>query len=343
MDRQRLRGRLYRRPYVLAVAIPVLSYILRRLTLTAVLLFAIAATGFLALSLLPGDPVRYLFPDTGDPSQYDELKARFGLDRPLVERLAVYMRELVHGNLGHSLSQARPVSEAIAERVPATLLLATGALIVALGGIPLGVLLAHLAQRKRRTERSGFLLLLISTGMPPFLLGLLLILVFSIWLGLLPSQGMTSVRSSVMSAARLQDVLPHLLLPALTLGVQPMAGLARVTRARILDILHQDYIRTARAKGLSERAVLLRHALKNALPTPITLLALAGGHWIGGAIVTETVFAWPGLGRLAVEAVLARDYPLILGILVLSAAVIVFANLTADLLASWLDPRVRHG
>ena len=311
--------------------------------LTGVLLFAVAATGFLALNLLPGDPVLYLFPETGDPLHYAELKARFGLDRPPAERLAVYLRELAHGNLGRSLSQGRPVSEAIAERMPATLLLATGALMVALGGIPLGVLLANLAKRKPRTERSGFLLLLISTGMPPFLLGLLLILVFSIWLGLLPSQGMTSVRSTVLGVTRHQDILAHLMLPAMTLGVQPLAALARVTRARILEILDQDYIRTARAKGLSERAVLLRHALKNALPTPITLLALAGGHWIGGAIVTETVFAWPGLGRLAVEAVLARDYPLILGILLLSAAVIVLANLAADLLASLLDPRVRHG
>ena len=311
--------------------------------LTGILLLALAATGFLALTLLPGDPVLYLFPETADSSQYAELRARFGLDRPPSERLFVYMRELAQGNLGRSLSQGRPVAEAIAERMPATLLLAMGALAIALAGIPLGVLLAHLAKRKPRTERSGFLLLLMSTGMPPFLFGLLLILVFSIWPGLFPSQGMTSIRGSVLGVTRPLDILSHLLLPAMTLGVQPLAALTRVTRARMLEVLDQDYIRSARAKGLGERAVLLRHALKNALPTPITLLALAGGHWVGGAIVTETVFAWPGLGRLAVEAVLARDYPLILGILMLSAAVIVLANLAADLLSSSLDPRVRRG
>ena len=317
-------------------------YLLRRLLLTGLLLLAIAITGFLALNLLPGDPILYLFPEVGDPRHYAELKSRFGLDRPPIERLGVYLRELADGNLGRSLSQSRAVSEAIADRVPATLLLAGAALLVALCGIPLGVLLAHLAKRNPQTERGSFLLLLIATGIPPFLLGLLLIILFSIALGWLPSQGMTSIRSVGIGPLRQQDILAHLILPAVTLGVQPLAALARVTRARMLEILDQDYIRTARAKGLPERAVLLRHALKNALPTPITLLALAGGHWVGGAIVTETVFAWPGLGRLAVEAVLARDYPLILGILLLSAAVIVLANLVADLLTSWIDPRVRH-
>ena len=317
-------------------------YILRRLLLTGVLLAGVAVTGFLALSLLPGDPILYLYPETGDARHYAELKAHFGLDRPLAERFAVYFDGLAHGNLGRSLSEGRPVAQVIAERMPATLLLAAAALVIALCGIPLGAILAHWAKQKPLAERSGFLLLLMSTGLPPFVLGLLLILLFSVGLNLLPSQGMTSARGVAVGFTRYQDVLAHLLLPAITLGIQPLAALARVTRARMVEILDQDFIRTARAKGLAERAVILRHALKNALPTPLTLLALAGGHWIGGAIVTETVFAWPGLGRSAVEAVLARDYPLILGILLLGTTVVVLANLAADLVAALLDPRVRY-
>ena len=311
--------------------------------LTVVLLVAVGAAGFLLLSLAPGDPVLALFPETSDPRHYAELRARFGLDRPITERFAVYIGELFRGNLGQSLSQGRPVADIILERLPATLLLACAALLVALAGIPLGVVMAYCANLSPRTERCGFLLILTSTGMPPFLLGLLLILLFSVQLNLLPSHGMTSVRDTAEGLARYQDILAHLLLPAMTLGVQPLAALARVTRARILEIMPQDFIRTARAKGLSERAVLLRHALKNGLPAPITLLALAGGHWIGGAVVTETVFAWPGLGRLAVSAMLARDYPLILGLLIIGAWVVVLANLVADLLAAILDPRVRYG
>ena len=318
-------------------------YILRRLTLTGILLLAVGAAGFLLLSLVPGDPVLALFPEASDVRQYDELRARFGLDRSLAERFVVYVSQIFQGNLGQSLSQGRPVAEIILERLPATLLLASAAMMVALAGIPLGVILAYCAKYKPRAERSVFLLILIQTGLPPFLLGLLLILLFSVQIGLLPSQGMTSVRDSAEGLARWKDILVHLMLPALTLGVQPLAAVARVTRARILEIMPQDFIRTARAKGLAERAVLLRHALKNALPAPITLLALAGGHWIGGAVVTETVFAWPGVGRLAVEGMLARDYPLILGILLLGAGVVVLANLAADMLASMLDPRVRYG
>ena len=318
-------------------------YVLRRLLLSGGLLLAVASVGFLLLCLAPGDPVLSMFPDTSDPRQYAELRARFGLDRPLSERFAVYLGELFHGNLGQSLAQGRPVAEIILQRLPASLLLASAALLVALAGIPLGVILAHCALHAPRAERGGFLLLLVSTGLPPFLLGLLLILLFSVQLSLLPSHGMNSVRDVAEGWPRYRDVLSHLVLPAIALGIQPLAALARVTRTRILDVMPQDFIRTARAKGLSERVVLLRHALRNSLATPITLLALAGGHWIGGAVVTETVFAWPGLGRLAVDAMLARDYPLILGILLLGAWVVVLANLLADVFAAVLDPRVHYG
>ena len=307
------------------------------------MLLAVAAIGFLLLSLVPGDPVVSLFPEAGDARHYAELRARFGLDRPLAQRFSVYLSEILQGNLGQSLAQGRPVVQIIVERVPASLLLASAAMVVALLGIPFGVFLAHCAERQPRIERASFMLVLMATGLPPFLLGLLLILLFAAQLNLLPSQGATSIREAYVGAQRYGDILVHLLLPSITLGVQPLAALARITRARILDILPQDFIRTARAKGLAEPVVLLRHALKNAVSAPISLAALTLGHWIGGAVVTETVFAWPGLGRLSVEAMLARDYPLILGILVFGAALIVLANLVADLLAATLDPRLRHG
>ena len=191
------------------------------------MLLAVAAAGFLLLGLVPGDPVLSLFPEASDPRQYAELRERFGLDRPLAQRFFVYINEVARGNLGQSLSQGRPVATIIVERLPASLALASAAMMVALTGIPLGVLLAHWAARNPRGERAGFLMVLVATGLPPFLLGLLLILLFAAQLNLLPSQGMTSVRETYVGLPRYVDILVHLVLPATALGVQPLAALAR--------------------------------------------------------------------------------------------------------------------
>ena len=320
-----------------------LLFIARRVGWSCLVVVAVLVLGFALLNLLPGDPVLYLLPEAADPRHYAEIKQRFGLDRPVLERFWVYLGEIARGNLGSSLSQQRPVAEAILERIPATLMLAAAALTVALAGPLLGLLLGYLAPRHARMERASFLLLLLLTGLPPFLTGLVLILVFSLQLGILPSQGMFALREAREGFSQLGDALAHVILPGVTLGIQPLAALARTTKARVTEIFAQDFVRTARAKGLGETVILLVHVFKNAMPAPIAMLGTSGGHWVGGAVITETLFAWPGVGRLAVEAVLARDYALLLGVMMVSAVAVVLANMVADLLIAMVDPRVRRG
>ncbi len=312
----------------------------RRLALAVPLLVGVAAINFALISLVPGDPVALLFGEGGAPdvATLAALRARLALDRPLPERFLAYLSELAHGHLGQSIVQGRSVTDAIAERLPATLLLAgTALLLAAVFGVGLGLLLTRIAQRAPRLERAAFLALLLGGNQPPFVAGLVLMVVFALVLGVLPSQGMTSARNGGPL-----DMIAHLALPALTLALQPMFGVARVTRARLLDLWQRDHVRTARASGIPEWRILWRHVLRNALTAPLTLLALTAAHWAGGAVLTETVFAWPGIGRLAVDATLARDYPMILGVILTGTLLVVVANLAADLLLAVVDPRLRH-
>ncbi len=304
------------------------------------LLVAVAALNFTLMSLVPGDPVLLLFGEGGSPdaATLAALRSRLALHQPVPQRFLAYLSELAHGHLGQSIVQGRPVTSAIAERLPASLLLAGAAFVLAaVLGVGLGLLLTRLAQRSPRLERFAFLALLLSGNQPPFVAGLVLLVVFALVLGILPSQGMTSARGGGSS-----DLLAHLALPALTLALQPMFGVARVTRARLLDVWLRDHVRTARAIGNPEWRILWRHVLRNALTAPITLLALTAAHWAGGAVLTETVFAWPGIGRLAVDATLARDYPMILGVILTGTLLVVVANLVADILLAAVDPRIRH-
>lgn len=320
------------------------TYAARRLLIAIPLLLGIAALNFLLVSIAPGDPVIYLLADSSDPGLVQTLRDRYGLEQPLWERFGAYLSSLLQGNLGQSITQGRPVLEAILERIPATLTLAGTSVLIAAGlGIPLGLWLAKLSLTNPRLERSAFLSILLGTGLPPFLLGQLMILLFALYLGLLPTNGMYSVRGTPEGLPRLWDLLTHLILPALTLGLQPLATIARITRAQALEVMGQDFVTTARAKGLNERVVQNKHVLRNALPAPVTLLALSSGHWVGGAVITETVFAWPGLGRLAVESTLARDYPLVIGVILIGAVGVILANLIADVVVAGLDPRVRYG
>lgn len=320
-----------------------LTYALRRVLLALPLLLGVAALNFVLVSLAPGDPVIYLLADSSDPGLVAALQERYGLDRPLWERFGAYVGALLEGNLGQSITQSRPVSEVLLERLPATLLLAMAALVIAAGwGIPLGLWLARQSLLNPRLERGAFVGVLLGTGLPPFLLGQLLILLLALNLGWFPTNGIVSVRGSPEGLGKVADVLMHLVLPALTLGLQPLAAVARATRAQALEVMRQDFVTTARAKGLAERVVLNKHVLKNALPAPFTLLALSSGHWLGGAVVTETVFAWPGMGRLAVEATLSRDYTLAVGVILIGAVGVILANLLADLAVAVLDSRVRY-
>jgi peptide/nickel transport system permease protein len=312
--------------------------VLRRLALVPPLVAAVVALNFVFLALVPGDPVILLFGEGGTPgvAALDELRTRLALDRPWPQRFVAYVSELLRGNLGSSISQARPVTEAIGERLPATLLLTASALLLAaVLGIGLGALLARLTRRAPRVERGAFLGLLLIGNQPPFVAGLALIVVFGLLLQVLPTQGMTSARGEGWLD------LSHLVLPAITLALQPLFGVARVTRARMLDVWQHAHVRTARAGGVPRAQLVRRHVLRNSLPSPVVLLALTAGYWAGGAVLTETVFAWPGIGRLAVDATLARDYPLILGVLLTCTLLVVLANLVADVLLALLDPRVR--
>lgn len=313
----------------------------RRLALAVPLLVGVAALNFTLLSLTPGDPLVLLFGEGGAPDVQTlaALRERLALDRPVPARFAAYLVELAHGHLGRSIMQGRPVLDAVADRLPATLLLAGTALALAtILGVAVGLALTRLTHQAPRVERAAFLVLLLAGNQPPFVAGLVLVAGFALALPLLPSQGMTSARDGGPA-----DVAVHLVLPALTLALQPTFGVARVTRARLLELWEREHVRAARAGGIPEWRILWRHVLRAALAAPVTMLALTAAHWAGGAVLTESVFAWPGVGRLAVDATLARDYPLVLGVVLVGALLVVGANLAADLLLTVLDPRARDG
>ncbi len=283
---------------------------------------------FLLLHLVPGDPVDAMLGESARPADRAELRRALGLDRPLMTQYAAYLSGLARLDLGRSFQDQRPVTEVLAERLPATLELAGAALLLALIlAIPLGVLAARFRGRPVDSAAMGFSLIGIS--IPNFWLGPLLILVFSLQLGWTPVSG--------------RDGPLSLVLPAITLGTALAAILARMVRASVLEVLGEDYIRTARAKGLGEMAVLYRHALRNAWLPVLTLIGLQLGALLGGAVITETVFAWPGVGSLLIEAIRARDYPLVQGCVLLISLTYVVVNTATDMVYAWIDPRIRLG
>jgi len=283
---------------------------------------------FLLLHLVPGDPVDAMLGESARPADRAALRASLGLDQPLLEQYTRYLVGLARLDLGQSFQDQRPVSAVLAERLPATLQLAAAALLLALVlAIPLGVLAAKHRGGPIDGAAMGFSLLGIS--LPNFWLGPLLILVFSLWLGWTPVSG--------------NDGALSLVLPAITLGTGLAAVLARMVRASVLEVLGEDYIRTARAKGLSEAAVLRRHALRNAWLPVLTLVGLQLGGVLGGAVITETVFAWPGVGSLLVESIQSRDYPVVQGCVLLISVLYVLVNALTDLAYARVDPRIRLG
>jgi peptide/nickel transport system permease protein len=320
----------------------VTAWLLRRLAAAFAIVLAVVSFAFIAIHLAPGTP---FLPEEGrliNPAAVARLRARFGLDRPLPEQYVRYLAALAHGDLGESFSQRRPVSQAIASAIPSTVRLAGAALVIDfLLGIALGVFQAARARRRSDAALTSATLFLYS--LPVFWLGLVLLLVFGQWLHWLPVGGETDVvlYPYLSFFGRLFDRLKHLALPALTLGVIGAAGTARFQRAALLEVLGQDFIRTARAKGLTQSAVLVRHALRDALLPVIALLGLALPFLLTGAVLIETVFAWPGLGKLATDAIAARDYPLVLAATLLASVAVVIGSLVADVLTAIADPRVR--
>lgn len=317
------------------------AYAVRRLLQAVPALLGILVLSFMLVHLAPGDPIVALAGEYGSESYYQEMRNRFGLDRSLGEQLLIYLGNILRGDLGDSYYHGRPVAEVILSRLPPTLLLMGTALAVSsLLGIGLGLLCAR---------RQGSLLDLglsvtaqLGYAIPVFWLAQLLILLLALQLDIFPIEGMTSARHHYTGLRHVVDVAWHMALPASVLVVQELALTFRLTRASLLEVLHSDFVRTAWAKGLPERLVLIRHALRNALLSVVTVIGGRVGFLFAGAVLTETVFAWPGLGRLIVAASQARDYPLILGIFLLIAVAIVVANLVTDLCYAILDPRIRY-
>ena len=314
----------------------------QRLLKIVVVILAIAVTNFLLIHAAPGDPASVIAGESGaaDPQFMAQLRAQFGLDKPLSTQLAIYLNHVLHGDLGTSFRQGRPVAALILERLPATLLLTGCAFAFAItAGIALGAMAAN--RVGRITDSVITVLALGFYATPLFWVGLMLVLLLSVWLNWLPSFGMETVGAGYRGLTHLADVAQHLILPALTLGLFYMAVYARLTRASMLEVSAQDFVRTARAKGVPEGRILRRHILRNALLPVITFAGIQAGQLIGGSILVETVFAWPGIGRLAFDALLARDYQVLLGVFLVTSILVVLFNLLTDLLYAVIDPRVQ--
>jgi peptide/nickel transport system permease protein len=307
------------------------------------LVLAVVVLNFLLIHAAPGDPVETIAGASGGLSEELklELRAQYGLDRPLPVQLGVYLGKMATGDLGYSYFFNLPVAGLIAERVPATLLLVLSAVF---GAFTLGTALGVLSSRKPNGLLSQFINVLSLAGFaaPVFWTGIMLVLLLASALPLFPVADMRAADAiGATGWADALDVLHHLVLPALTLGLVYLAQYSRLARASMIDVLGADFIRTARAKGLSDRVVLYKHALRNALLPVVTILGLQFGNVLAGAILVETVFNWPGLGRLAFESVLRRDYPTLLGVLLFSAIVVVVMNLLTDAVYRLIDPRIR--
>jgi peptide/nickel transport system permease protein len=319
----------------------VLGYLARRLLALFPLVLGVVLLGFAIVQLAPGDPVQVLVGDYPAPPEYvKQVRERFGLDAPRWVQLGCYVAEVARGNLGYSFFYNQPVREVLASRLGATLLLMSSALaLAAVGGVLLGV--AGGRRPGSWADHVLMLLGLVGYSLPVFWLGQLLLIAFSIKLDLLPTQGMRSIAFNLTPLERALDVARHLALPALTLATRYVALNVRLTRTSLVEVSAMDYLTTARAKGLAERIVIYKHALRNALIPVVTVMGVNVGHLVAGAVLTETVFAWPGLGRLIFEAILHRDYPVMLGGLLLTSVFVVVGNLLADLACALIDPRIR--
>ena len=303
-----------------------IHFLSRRLLLTIPVLFGVATLVFSLIHLVPGDPVQSMLGDSASPSDMANLRARLGLDRPLYVQYGSFLAGLAKGDLGVSLRTNQPVAAAIAERLPATFELASAAMILAvLVAIPLGILAA--VRAGTRVDHLATTLSLVGISMPNFWLGPLLAIVFAVTLGWLPVAG--------------RGTLAHLVLPAITLGAPLAAVLTRMTRASVIEELRELYVIAARARGVSKARAVLKHAFRNSLIPIVTVLGLQIGAVLTGAVITETIFAWPGVGRLLIQSISFRDYPMVQGCILLIAITYVSMNLLTDVVYGLLDPRIR--
>ena len=302
------------------------SHLLQRLLIAGPTALGVATLVFLLIHATPGDPVDAMLGESASQASRIELREHLGLDRPLAEQYVRFLSGLARGDLGTSIHSQEPVAALVAEHLPMTALLGVTALVVAVAiAIPLGLIAA--AHAGRTVDRFCLALSLLGVSIPNFWLGPILVLAFSIGLGVLPVAGSQSPW--------------HLVLPAATLGTSLAGVLTRMTRSSLVEVLSQDYIRTARATGASQARTLSRHALANALTPLISLVGLQAGSLLAGSVITETIFSWPGIGRLTVDAIRSRDYPLVQGCVLVIAVSYIAINLITDLAYAWADPRVR--
>jgi peptide/nickel transport system permease protein len=318
-----------------------LSFVAQRIVKGVVVLLAIVVMNFFLIRLAPGDPAVVMAGEAGasDPQFVQQLREKFSLDKPLPEQLLTYVKGIVTLDLGFSFRQQMPVSKLIAERLGATLLLTLTAFAISL---VLGILFGTLAARFAGTWADSAITVaaLIFYATPIFWVALMGILLFSVYLGWLPSFGYETVGANYQGFERFLDIGAHLVMPAMTIGLFFMATYTRMTRASMLEVKRLDFVKTARAKGLRDNVIQRRHVLRNALLPVVTLAGVHSGTLIGGAVITETVFAWPGIGRLMYEALLQRDYNLLLGVFVVCSAMVLIFNLITDLVYRLVDPRI---
>lgn len=309
------------------------SFVLRRIGWALVVAWFVVTLTFLVTSLIPADPARAILGPHATPDTLERVRAHYCLDRGVVGQYGCFVSRLAHGDLGESYRSKRAVTTVIADRIwPTTQLALATILLQLLIGVPLGILAA--ARRDRWLDRMSYGITLLGQSAPTFFVGTLLLYVLAYRFGWFPVAGYGQPGL---------DRLHHLVLPAATLSTVSVAFYARVVRSELIDVLGEDYIRTARAKGLGERAVITRHALRNAAGPLVTLVGLDLGILLGGAVVTEYIFAWPGLGREVLQGVLELDLPLIVGVVLVSALAIALVNLLVDIVYVWLDPRLRDG
>ena len=313
-----------------------LAYILKRLLAAVPVLLGLTVIVFLIMALIPGDPATAILGAYATPENVAKLNRQLGLDRSLAEQYAIWLGNLLQGEFGRSYNLNRPVIDEVLERFAATLILAGTALVLcSVFGLLAGIVSA--VRQYGWADKTITFLVLIGISTPSFWLGLLLIMAFAVQLRWLPASGMFAI----YGGGDLPDLIAHLILPAVTLAVVATGVIARLTRAAMLEVLRQDYVRTARAKGLSERRVIYHHAFKAALVTVIPVIGVQAGFVLGGAVYIETVFQWPGIGRMLVTAISTRDILLVQGGVLVVAASYVLFNLLADVAQYWLDPRLK--
>jgi peptide/nickel transport system permease protein len=301
----------------------------------------IATVNFMLVHAAPGDPAQVMAGQSGaaDEKLLAQIRADYGLDKPYPVQLATYLGRVLTLDLGYSFRQQRPVRDLILERLPATLLLTATAFVAALSiGVLLGLFAGTRAGRWSDTALTILSLLLYAT--PVFWLGLMLVLLFSVKLDWLPAFGYVTIGVELSPLRRIADIATHLILPAAALAAIYLAIYARLTRASVIEVMHQDFIKTARAKGLTQGRIIARHILRNAILPVVTVAGMQAGALVGGAVVIETVFAWPGLGRLIYDALLQRDYPVMLGIFLVMSVIVIMLNLLTDVIYRLVDPRV---